>query len=47
MLENMISHELKIIEQRHLLLKSDNYSIKGVLNSLDSNNHEWVSARDI
>ncbi len=43
----MISHELKIIEQRKLLLKQENYSLKGVLNSLDNHGHDFVSTNDI
>ncbi len=43
----MISHELKIIEQRKLLLKQDDYSLKGVLNSLDVHVHDFVSTNDI
>lgn len=38
---------MKIICLRKKLLSSSDYSIKGVLSSLDVNDHKWVSLSDV
>ena len=43
MLNETISHELKIIELRRTLLKQQDYSLRAVLNSLDAHAHDFVS----
>jgi Ca2+-binding EF-hand superfamily protein len=39
--------EMKLIELRRSLIKSDDYSIQGMILSIDSNRHDWVCAEDI
>lgn len=39
--------EMKIIELRRKLVRSDDYSSKGVLVAIDGNDHQWVCAEDL
>lgn len=47
LLKEIMSWEMKLIEMRYLLIKSEDYSLEGVRLALASSERKWICAEDI
>lgn len=47
MLVEIMNREMQIIELRRELMKSKDYSMRGVLAAVDGHNHRWVCGEDL